>query len=212
MRRHGFIIALLSVVLRALPARAWTNVDERVAGLVASMTLDEKLSLLNGVGWDWWTLLDGYYVGNTPPIARLGIPSLKMHDAGQGFRTSDVRMVGQVTSWACGLALAATWDVGRVRDWANATAAEFRAKGANVILGPGLNLHRVARGGRNAEYLTGGFVGVPRMGSSGCCTRAHCRSLSLSLALSFSLSRSLSFWFSLSLSFSLSRSISFSLS
>ena len=33
--------------------------------------------------------------------------------------------------------------------------AEFRGKGANVILGPSINVHRVARGGRNFEYLSG---------------------------------------------------------
>ena len=32
---------------------------------------------------------------------------------------------------------------------------EFRRKGANVQLGPGLNLNRVPMGGRNFEYMTG---------------------------------------------------------
>lgn len=34
-------------------------------------------------------------------------------------------------------------------------AAEFRAKGANTLLGPSVNIHRVARGGRNGEYVNG---------------------------------------------------------
>ena len=28
----------------------------------------------------------GYYMGNLPPLPRLGVPPLKLHDAGNGFR------------------------------------------------------------------------------------------------------------------------------
>ena len=34
-------------------------------------------------------------------------------------------------------------------------ASEFKTKGANVILGPGLNVHRVPTGARNFEYISG---------------------------------------------------------
>ena len=78
-----------------------------------------------------------------------------MQDAGQGFRTLYENNVGQVTSFRSALAAAATWDVTTVYRWARAIAAEFRSKGANVILGPSVNVHRVARNGRNGEYLSG---------------------------------------------------------
>ena len=39
---------------------------------------------------------NGYYIGNTPAIDRLGIPSVNMQDASQGFRTIDKAMYGQV--------------------------------------------------------------------------------------------------------------------
>ena len=39
--------------------------------------------------------------------------------------------------------------------FAAALGDEFKAKGANVILGPSINVHRVGRNGRNAEYLSG---------------------------------------------------------
>lgn len=42
-----------------------------------------------------------------------------------------------------------------MESWASAMAAEFRAKGANTLLGPSVNIHRVARGGRNGEYVNG---------------------------------------------------------
>jgi beta-glucosidase len=38
---------------------------------------------------------------------------------------------------------------------AAAIGREFRGKGANVILGPGVNVHRSPYGGRNFEYLSG---------------------------------------------------------
>ena len=128
---------------------------DRAAALVANMTTEERLSLLAGTGWALVLQKSGYYVGNSVPIARLGIPALKMQDAAQGFRTTDKRMIGQVTSWPCSLAVAATWDLNLTRAWGRALGEEHRAKGANVILGPSINVHRVARGGRNAEYLSG---------------------------------------------------------
>ena len=70
--------------------------------------------------------------------------------------------IGQVTAWSCALGLAATWDEALVGEWAGAVAAEFRAKGANVILGPGVNVHRVARGGRNAECVVVAAASAPR--------------------------------------------------
>lgn len=60
-----------------------------------------------------------------------------------------------MTSWPCGLAAAATWDRALVHTWARALGKEFKAKGANMILGPSVNVHRVATNGRNAEYLSG---------------------------------------------------------
>eukprot|EP01123_Difflugia_compressa_P000523 TRINITY_DN10603_c0_g1_i1.p1 TRINITY_DN10603_c0_g1~~TRINITY_DN10603_c0_g1_i1.p1 ORF type:complete len:683 (+),score=146.01 TRINITY_DN10603_c0_g1_i1:89-2050(+) len=64
-------------------------------------------------------------------------------------------MYGQVTSWPCALAGASTWDTDLVQQWATAMGKEHRAKGSNVLLGPGVNFNRVALCGRTAEYLTG---------------------------------------------------------
>ena len=136
---------------------------EAASQLVALLGRDDKFRLVQGVGWNGWVKQKGFYVGNILGVPRLGIPSINMQDAAQGFRTIDPRMVGQVTSWPCALALAATWDPSLARKWGQALGREFRAKGANVILGPSVNVHRVARNGRNAEYLSGedGALGAP---------------------------------------------------
>lgn len=118
------------------------------SSLVSQMTLEEKRNLVRGTG-------SGSYVGLTRAVPRLGIPSLSMQDGPQGFRTNDAALIGQVTSWPCSLAAAASWDTAAVQGWAAAMGSEFRAKGANVALGPGVNVNRFAKGGRNGEYLSG---------------------------------------------------------
>ena len=123
-----------------LPAAA------RAAALLRRMTLDEKIEIVHGVA--------GYYIGNVPGNARLGIPPLNMNDGPQGFRAAD-SYNGTTTQWPCGLAMAATWDAPLVEKWGAAMATEFRGKGANVQLGPGVCIGRVPRGGRNFEYISG---------------------------------------------------------
>ena len=98
------------LLLLAAAARAGDDVEQKVTTIVASLTRQEKFELMNGVGWDQWDIRDGYYVGNLLGAPAKGLPPLKMHDAGQGFRTHDPRIVGTVTSWPCALALASTFD------------------------------------------------------------------------------------------------------
>ena len=116
-------------------ARAW----------LANLTLAEKLGMLHGVAQTRG------YTGYVPAVARLGIPALRMNDGPQGFRGP----AGTSTAWPCGLALAATFDPGMAHDVAVATAREFARKGANVLLGPGVNIARIPTNGRNFEYVAG---------------------------------------------------------
>lgn len=51
--------------------------------------------------------------------------------------------------------IAASWDESVIYKWGAAIGKEFFEKGAQVILGPGLNVHRLPKGGRNFEYLSG---------------------------------------------------------
>lgn len=125
------------------------------SALVQQMTAREKYDLVNGLGWFGYSALPGYYIGNILATPRLGLPAIQMQDAMQGFRTIDARIVGQVTSWPCALAIASTWNGGATWRWARAIGEEFRVKGANMILGPSVNVHRVPYNGRNAEYLSG---------------------------------------------------------
>lgn len=79
----------------------WARATATAHSLVCNMTLEEKKSLVRGVGWHGYSLDEGYYVGSIPAIPRLGIPSITMQDGPQGFRTANPRIVGTVTSWPC---------------------------------------------------------------------------------------------------------------
>ncbi len=116
--------------------------EERIAGLLAQMTIEEKVSLLAGASmWE------------TPPVERLGIPAFRVSDGPNGARGSEGFVGGEVTSAAfpVGIALAATWDPERVADIGVALGEEAHDKGARLLLGPTVNIHRSPLNGRNFE-------------------------------------------------------------
>lgn len=122
------------------------------------MTLDEKISLVHGhVAFpfrdkpkpDGAVGSAGYVAG----IPRLGIPPLQETDAGLGVANpANVRPGDEATSLPSGLAIAATFDDAIAERAGAMIGAEARAKGFNLLLGPGVNLTREPRNGRNFEY------------------------------------------------------------
>ena len=82
-------------------------------------------------------------VARKEPVDSVGIPAISMQDAAGGFRTLDHDLVGTVTCWPSLLSMAATWDVKRMLDFATALGVEFSRKGANMISGPSINVHRM---------------------------------------------------------------------
>ena len=115
--------------------------------MVSKMTIDEKLSLVFGVG--------SSYVGSTAAIPRLNIPALLMNDGPQGFRDENCKTNGCTTAFPSGLTIAASFDTEMALKWGDAMGLEFQQKGANIQLGPGLNIARVPLNGRNFEYASG---------------------------------------------------------
>ncbi len=114
-----------------------------VDGLVSRLALAEKVALLAGT--DWW---------HTAAVERLGIPALKMSDGPAGVRGAHVSGGPPSASFPCGTALGATWDVELIGRVGTALAAELRSKGAQLILGPTVNLHRTPLAGRNFECFS----------------------------------------------------------
>jgi beta-glucosidase len=167
MRASVFVSLLLAIaVLTTTPATASSSLsssspDERAAALVAQMTLAEKLSLLHGPahGSPQECLQRSpadaacAYTGNVAGVPRLGIPPINMEDGPQGFR--DPHSPGTTTAFPSGLTVAAAFDPQLAKQWGIAMAREFKAKGANVLLGPALCVARVPNNGRNFEYMSG---------------------------------------------------------
>jgi len=108
-------------------------VAERVEELLGALTLEEKLRLVGGTGFD------------THPIPRLGIPALAMTDGPVGIRG------GPATAWPAAAAMAATFDPELAERWGAALGREAKAYGKNVLLGPCVNIQRVPQGGRSFE-------------------------------------------------------------
>ncbi|CAM5999326.1 unnamed protein product, partial [Sphagnum balticum] len=102
------------------------------------MTFEEKVKLLSGTS-------DEMHI---PGIERLKIPSLKFSDGPLG-----VRCWGKSTAYPCGSMLAATWDVDAAKEMGEALGRDSRARGVHILLGPGVDLYRVAQCGRNFEYF-----------------------------------------------------------
>ncbi len=136
--------ALLPLTLSAaVPARAATpqptaaEIDSRAEGLLAQMTLDEKLDYIGGAA--------SFYVRAIP---RLGLPAFRMADGPFG-----VRNAGPSTAYPAGINLAATWDVDLAARVGAQIGRDARARGVHVMLAPGVNIYRAPTCGRNFEYF-----------------------------------------------------------
>ncbi len=118
--------------------------EARVADLFGRLTQDEKLSLLSGTSF------------STNPIPRLGVPAMPMADAGQGVRGGLPGTLGPATLFPAGVTMASTWDPGLVSRIGEAIGTEALNKGdgAQVLLGPAVNIQRSPLGGRNGEYFS----------------------------------------------------------
>src|SRR5918994_1305770 len=132
------IVLLIVCGLTGSPDIAFLSADSsalegRIDDLIRRMTLDEKLSMLSGVGFE------------TRPIERLGIPSLRMTDGPAGVRAAPA------TAFPAGIALAASFDPALVEAVGAAIAREAKAKGKNVLLAPTVNIVRAPHSGRNFE-------------------------------------------------------------
>ena len=157
-RTLPFIIAVAALI--GFSALAQTNqfpfqdsglpIEARVEDLLSRLTLEEKISLIHA---------DSKFT--TAAIPRLGIPRRWLDDGPHGVRedigpdswlpagkTDDFS-----TAMPAGICVAATWNPDLGYAEGEAIGQEARARGKDIMLGPGVNILRTPLCGRNFEYL-----------------------------------------------------------
>ena len=117
--------------------------------VLSSLTLDEKIRLLNGVGS--WNTFD----------CNGKVPVMSMSDGPHGLRRqtgnesyTDINDSNVATCFPTASALASSWSRDSARKMGQAIAREAKAENVQIMLGCGMNIKRTPLCGRNFEYFS----------------------------------------------------------
>ncbi|MDD3422503.1 MAG: glycoside hydrolase family 3 C-terminal domain-containing protein [Bacilli bacterium] len=123
---------------------------DKIDELITQLTLEEKVGLLSGKN-AWETL----------SIERLEIPSIHMSDGPHGLRTladsvsaMDEQEAIQATCFPPESTIACSFDRDLVNKMGIAIGEEALKNKVHIVLGPGVNIKRSPRCGRNFEYYS----------------------------------------------------------
>ncbi len=112
--------------------------DDRVESILSKMSLEEKIDYIGGTGFA------------IRAMPKLHLPAFEMSDGPLGVR-SNSRFPSTV--YAAGIGLAATWSPDLAKRVGEGIGRDARARGIHFMLGPGVNIYRSPRNGRNFEYF-----------------------------------------------------------
>lgn len=144
------VVALLvgSTVL-SQPVMSYEEAEAKANEILKSLTLEEKLSMTQGHNRFFF-----------PGVPEKGLPYIYTTDASMGVKNKqhlhdagEVILAERTTQFPAFIMLAATFNPDLAYKYGHAVGEEARMAGAGVILGPGMNIYRNARCGRNFEYL-----------------------------------------------------------
>ncbi|MCG7634639.1 glycoside hydrolase family 3 C-terminal domain-containing protein [Gordonia McavH-238-E] len=127
---------------------------------MSELSLSQKAAL--GSGADFWT---------TKAVG--SIPALTLTDGPHGVRkqtgaTDHLGLAGSepATCFPPAVGLGQSWDVGLIRRVGEALGREARGLGVDILLGPGVNIKRDPRCGRNFEYFSEDPFVTGRLGAA----------------------------------------------
>ena len=158
MKKQSLILMLcLMCALFATKGMAQNTIvlrEDNIDDILKAMTVEEKVGLLVGCQEP---MMPGA-AGNTRPIERLGIPMTILCDGPAGLNIEPTRegtdQTFYCTGFPTGTAMASSWDIALMEYVTTAMGNEVLEYGADVILAPGMNLHRNPLCGRNFEYFS----------------------------------------------------------
>lgn len=123
---------------------------DKIKGLVAQMTLEEKAAMCSGA--DFW---------HTEAVERLGIPASMVSDGPHGLRKQEqegdhlgVNDSIKAVCFPAGCGTAASFNRELIAEMGETLGNECQAEGVSVILGPAVNIKRSPLCGRNFEYYS----------------------------------------------------------
>lgn len=160
------IAMILAAALSCAPAPQLT--ENNIPEVVSAMTLEEKVRLITGVGANIENVAGDIgkaggrrvpgAAGATASIDRLGIPSVVLADGPAGLRISPRRESSDrtyyCTGFPVGILMASCWNPDIVTEVGRAMGNEVLEYGVDVLLAPGINIHRNPLCGRNFEYYS----------------------------------------------------------
>jgi len=123
---------------------SYEEADKRAAEVLAKLSVDDKLQLISGH--------NSFFIKGFP---QYGMPELYLSDAtgGVNIRRNLSQQLEKSTAFPAPVGLASTWNPALAYAYAHSIGEECRAGGVAVLLGPGMNIYRIAQGGRNFEYF-----------------------------------------------------------
>src|SRR5664279_461267 len=134
----SILISAVVLCAQSTPPLSDAQVRQKIDAIVGKMTLQEKIDYIGGTGFA------------TRPLPALGVPAFEMSDGPAGVRSN----AGfPSTVYACGIALAASWNPQLASRVGAGIGKDARARGIHYMLGPGVNIYRAPMNGRNFEYF-----------------------------------------------------------